>query len=83
MKNKFKLGLGWAPQNGSPKLFYSFNLINVLQFQSVEMNFHELFLKPILKMWFNGLSFIPKGIVKKELWLYSFGTKTQKKKKLF
>ena len=46
VKNKFKLDLGWAPQvsstSGSPKLFYSFNLVDVLKFQSVKMNFYEL-----------------------------------------
>ena len=31
------------------------------------MNCGVFFLKPILKKWFNGLSFIPKGIMNKEL----------------
>ena len=42
MKNKFKLGLGWAPQGGSPKLFYSLNRVGCLKFQSVKMNIYEL-----------------------------------------
>ena len=40
------------------------------------MNYGVFFLKLILKIWFNSLSFISKEIVNKELWLCSFGAKT-------
>ena len=44
----------------------------------MEINFHVLggnFLKPILKIRFNGLSFIPNGIVNQDLLLCDFGYK--------
>ena len=42
------------------------------------MNFGVIFLKTRLKIWFNGLSFIPKVITVKEQWLLIFDTKIQK-----
>ena len=42
------------------------------------MNFGVFFLKPTLKIWFQDLSFIPKEIVDKELWLCSFDANIRK-----
>ena len=85
VKNKF-MGLEWVPQNGSQKLFYNFNIVKCFEISKCENKFLWIvgyFLKkPLLKMWFNGLSFIPKVIVVKELWSCSFDAK-EKYEKLF
>ena len=39
VKNKLKLGLAWAPQGGSPKLFYSFNLVTCFEITRHESEF--------------------------------------------
>ena len=62
VKTEFKMGLGWASQGGSQKLFSRFNLSDVLKFKDMKMNFHELrdnFLKSYIEniaQWFKFYS---------------------------
>ena len=63
----FKKALGELHYVDHQKLFSKFNLIDILKFKGIKMDFHELednFLKPILKIRFNGLSL-------EELWVKS------------